>query len=188
MDGALVRAWASHKSFQPKDGPPSPSPGPRSNPEVSFKGDGRTNGTHRSPTDPDAKLYTKSPKAGAIPGYMGHAHTENRNGLAVDEPLTQASGRAEREAALEMLREPPGEVRKSVGADKACDTEPFAACRSSSRWRPTHKRPRCAQRSAKRRKKPPDRRQTVRSGECTSAIGLFRTAAPLRNRRISTNC
>ena len=125
VDGTLIRAWASHKSFVPKDGAPPPSTGSRSNPEVDFKGEKRTNDTHESKTDPDAKLFTKSSKAGAIPCYMGHVLTENRNGLVIDSQLTQAGGRAEREAALEMLAEQPGEQRKTVGADKAYDVASF---------------------------------------------------------------
>ena len=130
VDGTLIRAWASHKSFVPKDGAPPPSTGSRGNPEVDFKGQQRTNDTHQSKTDPDSKLFTKSSKAGAVPCYMGHVLTENRNGLVVDTRLTQASGTAEREAALEMLTELPGEVRKTVGADKAYDIAPFVeGCR-----------------------------------------------------------
>jgi transposase len=130
VDGTLVRAWASHKSFVPKDGAPPPSSGSRGNPEVDFKGQKRSNETHQSKTDPDAKLATKSPKAGAIPAYMGHVLTENRNGLVVDTRLTQANGSAEREAAIEMLAQLPGEIRKTVGADKAYDTESFVrGCR-----------------------------------------------------------
>jgi transposase len=130
VDGTLVRAWASHKSFVPKDGAPPPSSGSRGNPEVDFKGQKRTNETHQSKTDPDAKLATKSSKAGAIPAYMGHVLTENRNGLVVDTRLTEANGSAEREAAIEMLAQLPGEARKTVGADKAYDTESFVeGCR-----------------------------------------------------------
>ncbi len=133
VDGTLIRAWASHKSFVPKDGAPPPSSGSRTNPEVNFKGQKRTNETHESKTDPEAKLATKSSKAGAIPAYMGHVLTENRNGLVVDTRLTQANGSAEREAALEMLAELPGESRKTVGADKAYDTEAFVeGCRDIS--------------------------------------------------------
>jgi transposase len=131
VDGTLVRAWASHKSFVPKDGAPPPSSGSRGNPEVDFKGERRTNDTHQSKTDPEAKLATKSSKAGAIPAYMGHVLTENRNGLVVDTRLTEANGTAEREAAIEMLAELPGEARKTVGADKAYDTESFVeGCRA----------------------------------------------------------
>lgn len=130
VDGTLIRAWASHKSFVPKDGAPPPSAGSRGNPEVNFKGQKRTNDTHESKTDPDSQLYTKSPKSGAIPAYMGHVLTENRNGLVVDARLTQANGTAERETALEMLARLPGEVRKTVGADKAFDTVSFVeGCR-----------------------------------------------------------
>lgn len=130
VDGTLIRAWASHKSFVPKDGAPPPSGGSRANPEVDFKGQKRTNETHESKTDPDSQLYTKSSKAGAIPAYMGHVVTENRNALVVDARLTQANGFAEREAALEMLTELPGESRKTIGADKAYDTADFVqACR-----------------------------------------------------------
>lgn len=130
VDGTLIRAWASHKSFVPKDGAPPPSSGARGNPEVDFKGQKRTNETHRSKTDPDAKLATKSAKAGAIPAYMGHVLSENRNGLVVDTRLTEANGTAEREAAIEMLAQLPGEARKTVGADKAYDIDPFVeGCR-----------------------------------------------------------
>jgi hypothetical protein len=125
VDGTLIRAWASHKSFLPKDGAPPPISGSRGNPEVDFKGHKRTNETHESKTDPDAKLATKSSKAGAIPAYMGHVLTENRNGLVVDTRLSEANGIAEREAAIEMLAELPGESRKTLGAYKAYDTEAF---------------------------------------------------------------
>jgi transposase len=125
VDGTLIRAWASHKSFVPKDGPPPPSSGSRSNPEVDFKGQKRTRDTHQSRTDPDAQLFRKSKQEGAIPCYMGHALMENRNGLVVDTRVTEANGTAEREAALEMLAELPGDTRKTVGADKLFDTEDF---------------------------------------------------------------
>jgi transposase len=130
VDGTLIRAWASHKSFVPKDGPPPPSSGSRSNPEVDFKGKKRSNETHASTTDPDAKLFAKSNKQESVPAYLGHVLMENRSKLAVDTRLTQASGTAEHEAALEMLRELPREHRKTVGADKNFDTSGFVAgCR-----------------------------------------------------------
>lgn len=130
VDGTLIRAWASHKSFVPRDGPPPPSSGSRNNPEVDFKGTKRSNATHASSTDPDAKLFAKSNKQESVPAYLGHVLMENRSGLAVDTRLTQASGTAEHEAALEMLRDLPGEQRKTVGADKNFDTTAFVtACR-----------------------------------------------------------
>jgi transposase len=131
VDGTLVRAWASQKSFVPKDGPPPPASGSKNNPEVNFRGQPRSNDTHESRTDPDARLYRKSQNAEALPYYMGHALMENRNGLVVDQRLTHATGKAEREAAIEMLAEQPGETRKTVGADKGYDTADFVAdCRA----------------------------------------------------------
>jgi transposase len=125
VDGTLIRAWASHKSFVPKDGPPPPSGGAKSNPEVNFRGKPRTNDTHESRTDPECRLYRKSAGAEAIPCYLGHVLMENRNALVVDQRLTQASGTAEREAALAMLAAQPGAGQKTVGADKAFDTADF---------------------------------------------------------------
>jgi transposase len=128
VDGTLIRAWASHKSFVPKDGPPPPSSGSRSNPEVDFKRQKRSNETHASTTDPDARLFTKSKES--LPAYMGHVLMDNRSKLAVDTRLTLATGRAEREAAIAMLADLPGEQRKTVGADKNYDTAEFVAnCR-----------------------------------------------------------
>jgi transposase len=131
VDGTLIRAWASHKSFVPKDGPPPDKGGSKSNPEVDFKRQKRGNDTHESTTDPDARLYTKSNKTAAVPAYIGHVLMENRNKLAVDTQLTTASGTAEREAALAMLDALPGAGHKTVGADKNYDTEDFVtACRA----------------------------------------------------------
>jgi transposase len=125
VDGTLIRAWASQKSFVPKDGPPPPESGSKNNPEVDFRGKKRNNETHYSRTDPECRLYRKSNNAEALPSYMGHVLMENRNALVVDRRLTQATGTAEREAALEMLKEQPGEGQKTVGADKAFDTADF---------------------------------------------------------------
>lgn len=130
VDGTLIRAWASHKSFVPKDGPPPDKGGSKSNPEVNFKRQKRSNDTHGSTTDPDARLATKSDKAEAIPAYMGHVLMDNRGKLAVDTRLTLASGTAEREATIDMLASLPGEQRKTIGADKNYDTPGFVAdCR-----------------------------------------------------------
>lgn len=125
VDGTLIRAWASHKSFVAKDGPPPPEGPSQRNREVNFKGKKRSNDTHFSRTDPEARLFTKSKKAESVLGYLGHVLMENRNGLAVDTRLTQAHGTAETQAALEMLGELPGAHRKTVGTDKAYDTAQF---------------------------------------------------------------
>lgn len=127
VDGTLIRAWASHKSFVPKDGPPPDRGGSKSNPEVDFKRQKRSNETHASATDPEARLATKSNHGEAIPGYMGHVLMENRSKLAVDTRLTIASGTAEREAAIDMLASVPGGQRKTIGADKNYDTTEFVA-------------------------------------------------------------
>ena len=130
VDGTLIRAWASQKSFVPKDGSPPPRGGSKSNPEVDFRGQKRSNETHFSRTDPQCQLYRKSKNAEALPSYMGHVLMENRSGLVVDRRLTQATGKAERQAALAMLKGQPGKGPKTVGADKGYDTADFVqACR-----------------------------------------------------------
>lgn len=160
VDGTLVKAWASMKSFQPKEdatppedeGPGDPSasnttpetqptqikaetaPMPRNtkphrNAEVDFKGEKRSNATHASTTDPDARLYKKSPGTGAMLCFIGHALMENRNGLIVQGDLTQADGHAERKAALDMVhRHSPGSTRRlTLGADKGYDAGGFVS-------------------------------------------------------------
>ncbi|BDE05684.1 DDE transposase [Vulcanimicrobium alpinum] len=125
VDGTLIEAWASHKSFRPKsdDEPPTSSGG--RNEGVNFRGRPRSNETHVSSTDPDARLYRKSSGAPAILGYLGHALMENRNGLIVGVKTTRATGIAEREAALELIRGVSGSNRITLGADKAYDTKDF---------------------------------------------------------------
>ena len=167
VDGTLVKAWASMKSFQPKaaapeadgpgdgdgdgdgkddpgDPPPQSStsdtpkteaktdPMPRNirqnrDAEVDFRGEKRSNATHASVTDPEARLYRKSPGTGAMLCFMGHALMENRSGLIVQGELTQADGHAERQAALEMIhRHSPGSTRRlTLGADKGYDAAGF---------------------------------------------------------------
>jgi transposase len=160
VDGTLVKAWASMKSFQPEadgtppddkgpDDPPAPdttpetapsetqaetAPMPRNtrqsrNAEVDFRGEKRSNATHASTTDPDARLYKKSPGTGAMLCFMGHALMENRSGLIVQGDLTQADGHAERRAALDMIhRHSPGSTRQlTLGADKGFDAAEFVA-------------------------------------------------------------
>ena len=160
VDGTLVKAWASMKSFQPKpmstppdDEGPGDLPGPDTafdnqaeqtqsetipmprparqnrNAEVDFRGEKRSNATHVSMTDPDARLYKKSPGTGAMLCFIGHALMENRNGLIVQGDLTQADGHAERRAALDMIhRHSPGSTRRlTLGADKGFDAAEFVA-------------------------------------------------------------
>lgn len=160
VDGTLVKAWASMKSFQPKDsappphdddpgGPPPPAdetsadtdqpiqhtetqpmtatPRQTRNAEVNFRGQKRSNATHASVTDPDARLYKKAPGAAATLCFMGHTLMENRNGLIVQAELTHADGHGERKAALEMInRHSPGSTRRlTLGADKGYDSAAF---------------------------------------------------------------
>jgi transposase len=122
VDGTLLEAWASHKSFQPKDTPKRKPPKGR-NDEVSYHGERRSNETHQSTTDPEARLYRKSNAAPAKLCYLGHLLMEHRNALLVDIELTEANGYAERDAALEMLERLPASARRrTVAADKAYDT------------------------------------------------------------------
>ena len=120
VDGTLIDAWASHKSFRPKDG---------GGDGTNFHGEKRKNDTHQSTTDPDSRLYRKASGREARLSYMGHALMENRNGLAVAGKVTQANGTAERRASEEML-----EARRkatgrgiTVGEDKAYDTADHVA-------------------------------------------------------------
>jgi len=127
VDGTLLEAWASHKSFKPKDGPPTEPP-PGRNAETSFRGERRSNETHRSTTDPEARLARKSSAVAAKLSYAGHLLMEHRNALIIDAELTQANGCAERDAALEMLgRQGPRSGRRTLAADKAYDTAGFVA-------------------------------------------------------------
>ena len=158
VDGTLVKAWASMKSFQPKPGdeppggdgpgaPPQdadpadadrPSTTPETDPmpqphrtsrnaDVDFRGTKRSNATHVSTTDPDARLYRKSAGTGAVLCFMGHALMENRSGLVVQGDLTRADGQAERRAALGMIHDhSPGSTRRlTLGADKGYDSADF---------------------------------------------------------------
>jgi len=164
VDGTLVKAWASIKSFQPKESPPpdrdddpgDPPPPPPSdetapdtdqqpqqtetqpmsdtarqnrNAEVNFRGAKRSNATHASVTDPDARLYKKAPGTAAQLCFMGHTLMENRNGLVVQADLTHADGHGERKAALGMInRHVPGSTRRlTLGADKGYDSGDFVA-------------------------------------------------------------
>jgi transposase len=127
VDGTLLEAWASHKSFQPKDGPPA-APSSGRNAEVSFHGQRRTNQTHASTTDPEARMARKSNATAAKLSYAGHLLMEHRNALLVDIELSEANGYAERDTALEMLgRLPTSQRRRTVAGDKGYDTKDFVA-------------------------------------------------------------
>ena len=128
VDGTLLEAWASHKSFKPNDGAPPSEPPAGRNSEVNFKGQKRSNDTHASTTDPQARLYRKSNNTAAQLCYAGHLLIEHRYGLIMDAELTLATGRAERDCATEMLRRLPGRHRRrTVAGDKGYDTKDFVA-------------------------------------------------------------
>ena len=143
VDGTLIEAWAelakvppasaggmpaegSMKSFRPKDGSGEP-PGPGRNGDRDFRGEKRSNETHASTTDPDARLFKKAAGQASRLCHMGHALMENRNGLVVDATLTTATGTAEREAAMAMVGDLPEGGRITLGGDKAYDTQDFVA-------------------------------------------------------------
>jgi transposase len=125
VDGTLIEAWASIKSFRRKDGSDDDPQGPGRNAERNFHKEKRSNETHQSTTDPEARLYKKGDGQPARLCYIGHVLMENRNGLAVDGGITQASGTAEREAALVMLDRRTRRQRVTLGADKAYDVRQF---------------------------------------------------------------
>ena len=131
VDGTLIQAWASQKSFRPKDGSDDQRPGGGGrNEQADWKGQSRTNDTHASTTDPDARTYRKSHNTASILCYQGHVLMENRNGLVVSAVVTRADGFGERRAALAMLDAVSDGGRRSVGADKAYDSADFiAGCR-----------------------------------------------------------
>jgi transposase len=124
VDGTLIDAWASMKSFRPKDGSGEP-PGPGRNGERDFRKEKRSNESHASTSDPDARLYRKADGRESRLCFMGHVLMENRNGLAVAAALTRATGTAEREAALAMLDRRRRGGRVTLAADKAYDVTAF---------------------------------------------------------------
>ncbi len=121
VDGTLIEAWAGHKSFKRKGDDRPTSPGDPGNPSVNFHGERRTNATHQSTTDPEARLARKGPGKEARLCYAGHVQMDNRHGLVVNTRLTQASGIAEPMAALAMAAESAGQGRVTLGADKGYD-------------------------------------------------------------------
>jgi transposase len=123
VDGTLIEAWASHKSFKRKDGSDQKPPDDPGNPTVDFHGDQRSNASHHSTTDLDARLARKGPGKEAKLSYAGHVLMENRNGMAVIGCVTLAEGRAEPKAALAMVEEIPGQHRITLGGDKGYDSK-----------------------------------------------------------------
>jgi len=131
VDGTLLEAWASLKSFQPKDQKDSPPPDAPGNPTVDFHGEKRSNQTHASKSDPEAQLARKGAGKEAKLSYSGNLLVENRHGLIVDSRVWEATGIAERYAALEMLQDVPGIGRVTVGGDQGFDTADFVhECRN----------------------------------------------------------
>jgi transposase len=130
VDGTLIEAWAGQKSFKPRTGtPPPPSDSDAGNPSVDFRGQRRTNDTHTSTTDADARLYKKAKGQEAKLGFLGHVLMENRNGLVVETRLTRATGTAEREAAVEMVeaKRKQKRGRLTLGGDKNYDVAAHVA-------------------------------------------------------------
>jgi transposase len=125
VDGTLIEAWASQKSFQRKDGENAPPPDDPGNPTVNFHGEKRSNATHESTTDPDARLARKSGGHEAKLAYCGNVMIENRNGLVVDTELLQCNGTAERDAAMLMAERIEGDDRVTLAGDKGYDTKDF---------------------------------------------------------------
>ncbi len=187
VDGTLIEAWASMKSFVPKDDgkPPEDKGGGGRNAERNFRGQKRKNDTHSSTTDPDAKLFRKGAGKEAKLCHMGHLMTENRNGLIVDARLTEASGTAERTTALDMIKDnaSPG---STVGGDKNYDTADFVAgCRERGCT------PHVSQNNANRRsaidarttRHPGYRISTIRRKQIEEPFGWIKTVGGLRKTR-----
>jgi transposase len=130
VDGTVLEAWASHKSFQKKDGSDDDRGGSGGgrNRHVDFRGEPRKNDTHQSTTDPDARMYTKGHHQGAKLSYLGHIVIENRNGLVMGAEVTLADGNhREREAGARLMADIPRRNQATVGADKSYDTSGFVA-------------------------------------------------------------
>jgi transposase len=131
VDGTLLEAWASHKSFQPKDNPTPPTDEDPGNLTVDFRGEKRSNATHQSTTDPDAQLVRKSKGQAALLAYRGHVLMENRSGLVVGARATQVVGASEPATALALATAIPGDHPATLGGDKGYDTSDFVTgCRA----------------------------------------------------------
>jgi transposase len=188
VDGTLIESWASLKSFKKKDDDTADPPDDPGNPTVDFHGEKRSNETHESKTDPDAKLARKGKGKEAKLSYSAHALMENRNGLVVDVLMDVADGYAERRSALQMLDENlPGVHRITLGADKGYDSEDFVTdCRERNVT------PHVAQNITKRRGSNVDARTTGQAGYAISQrvrkrveeiFGWFKTVGNFRKTR-----
>src|ERR1700694_4970707 len=187
VDGTLIEAWAGHKSFKRKDNPgPHTPPDDPGNPSVDFHGERRSNLTHQSTTDPEARLARKGAGKEAKLSYAGHVLMENRKGLVVDAVVDLATGTAERDAAFEMAAGIPGEGRVTVGGDKNYDTADLV-----EKWRGLNVTPHVAQNN-KRRRSAIDERTTRHPGylisqkkrKCVEEIfGWLTTVGGLRELR-----
>jgi transposase len=187
VDGTLIEAWAGQKSFKPRTGTPPPSDSDSGNPSVNFRGQKRTNDTHASTTDADAKLYKKAKGHEAKLAFLGHVLMENRNGLVVETRLTGATGTAEREAALEMIGAKPKRGRVTLGGDKGFDTREHVA-----ELRQLKVTPHVAQNTERRGGSAIDARTTRHAGYTVSQtkrkrveeiFGWFKTVAMMRKTR-----
>jgi hypothetical protein len=190
VDGTLIEAWASMKSFKLKDPPEGgeASGGSGRNAAVDFRGEKRSNETHRSTTDPDARLYRKGPGMEARLCFLGHGLMENRSGLLVDARLTRVSGHAERLAALDMIQpRADGPRAITLGADKGYDAADFV-----EELRTLNVRPHVARNTSGRRSAI-DRRTSRHPGYAASqrirkrieeAFGWIKTVAGLRKAKL----
>jgi transposase len=190
VDGTLIEAWAGQKSFKPRAGTPlPPTDSDAGNPHVDFRGQKRTNDTHASTTDPDAQLYKKAKGQEAKLAFLGHALMENRHGLVVETRLTAATGTAEREASVEMMKAQRKQKRGrlTLGGDKNYDTrEQVAALRQ------LNVTPHVAQNAARPGGSAIDQRTTRHAGYAVSQtkrkrveeiFGWFKTVAMMRKTR-----
>jgi transposase len=192
VDGTLIEAWASMKSFRRKDGSDEP-PTPGRNGQNNFHGQKRSNETHQSTTDPEAKLYRKGNGQESKLCYMGHLLMENRNGLIVRTTLTQASGTAERDAALGMIdKHRPGRRRVTLGGDKGFDVAAFVEALRGRKITPHIAIDAHLTKTGKRRKTAIDPRTTRHAGYAVSQVirkrieegfGWIKTVAVLRKTR-----
>lgn len=188
VDGTLIEAWASTKSFKPKGTKGDDDEGGGRNASVDFRGEKRSNETHESTTDPDAMLYRKGAGMEAKLCFIGHGLMENRSGLIVDTRLTRVSGHAERLAALDMI-EPLGDRPRAItlGADRGYDSADFV-----EELRTLNVRPHVAQ-NINRRRSAIDKRTTRHPGYAASirirkrieeAFGWIKTVAGMRKTKL----